>query len=170
MPLSAILMRVLEAAPGSSLSDLDKILLTALVTAVVAIAGQLLAKFLVEPIHEYRKVIGGVAYALMYHAHYFADSGPVPPEQVSEIEKAADEYRRLACDLMARTVAVPGYRVLGAARMMRPYSQMLDARGALWGLANALARPDFELKLQRAREAAKALKLTAIDPGLFRLE
>ncbi len=146
--------------------DLDKILLTALFGIFVFVLGQIVVKFLIEPLYEYRKVVSSIASALLYHAHYYSDSG-LHNVELAEVKEAADQFRQLATELTARTVAIPGYRLLGMLRIVRPYKEILAARGSLWGLSNTLHRPDWERKMQLAREAANALKLTAIEPGLF---
>lgn len=62
------------------MSDLERILLTSALTilgvVVVLVMGQLLSKFLIEPIHELRKVVGEVRFSLAFtsandsHAHF----------------------------------------------------------------------------------------------------
>jgi len=152
------------------MSDLDKILLTAGATVIggviVLVIGQIITRFLLEPLLEYRSAVGAIADALLYYAHFFADSGPRIVE-MKEVNDAADRIRRLAVELTAKTITIPGYRILGRIRLIRPYEEMLRARGALWGLSNSLIRGDWQRKLHLASEAAKALKITAIDPGLL---
>ncbi|MGH7615414.1 MAG: hypothetical protein ACREMW_15395, partial [Gemmatimonadales bacterium] len=126
---------------------------------IVLVVGQVFIRFLIEPLHEQRKVVGAIADALIYHAHYFADSGRPVVQDLAELNAAADQFRRLASELTAKTITVPGYRLLGWVRVMRPYGRILEARRSLWGLSNALARPDWQLKLR--------LRITAIDEGLL---
>ena len=150
--------------------ELTKILLTSAVTVlggiIVLVLGQIATRFVIEPIMEYRKVVGSIADALLYYAHFFADSGPRVVE-AQEVKEAAERIRRLAVELTAKTITIPGYRFLGRIGVIRPYDVMLKARRALWGLSNSLMRGDWQRKLNLASEAAKALKITAIDSGLF---
>ena len=150
------------------MSDLDKILLTAVTTVVggvtVLTIGQVLTRFLIEPIHEQRKLVGLIADALLYYAHYLADSFDRP---ISEVGEAPDKFRRFAAELMAKTVAVPGYRLWGWLRVIRPFSQIIKARGALFGLSNSLHRKDWERKIKLAQEIATALKITEVDTSLL---
>ena len=123
------------------MSEVDKIILTTLATifggVAVFVLGQLATKFLIEPIYEQRKVVGSIADALIYFAHHFADSVARP---FDETRDASDRFRRLASELMARTVAIPGYRSFGWLRAVRPYHEVVTARGALIGLSNTLHR------------------------------
>lgn len=150
------------------MSDLDKILLTALATVVggvtVFTTGQVLTRFLIEPIHEQRKLVGSIADALLYYAHYLADSFDRP---IAEVGEAPDKFRRFAAELMAKTVAIPGYRFWGWLRVIRPFSQVIKARGALFGLSNTLHRANWERKIKLAQEIAMALDITEIDKGLL---
>jgi len=150
------------------LSDLDKILLTSLATVIggviVFTVGQVLTRFLIEPIYEQRKLVGAIADSLIYYAHYFADSFERP---IKEVGEAPDKFRRLASELMAKTVAVPGYHLWGSLRVIRPFTQVIRARGGLFGLSNTLHKADSERKIALAREVAAALKITEVDAALL---
>src|SRR4051812_9700804 len=102
---------------AAEMSDLDKILLTALTTIIggvtVFVIGQIIQRFIIEPIHEQRKLVGAIANTLLYYAHYLPDSVDRPIKDVGE---APDKFRRLATELTAKTVAVPGYRLWGFVR------------------------------------------------------
>ena len=152
----------------TTLSDLDKILLTALTTVVggiaVLTAGQVLTRFFIEPIHEQRKLIGSIADSLLYYAHYLADSVDRP---ISEVGEAPDRFRRLATELMAKTVAIPGYRLWGWLGVIRPFGRVIKARGALFGLSNSLHRADWQRKVALAQQVATALNITEIDKSLL---
>jgi len=150
------------------LSDLDKILLTALTTVIVGVivftVGQVLVKFLIEPIYEQRRLVGTIADSLIYYAHYLADSFE---RSIKEVGEAPDKFRRLASELMAKTVAIPGYHFWGWLRVIRPFKQVIRARGALFGLSNTLHRANWERKVALAREVASALKITEVDAELL---
>jgi hypothetical protein len=151
-----------------NLSDLEKILLTTLATVLGGVAvftvGQVLTRFLIEPIHEQRKLVGTIADSLLYYAHYLADSFDRP---IAEVGEAPDKFRRLAAELMAKTVAIPGYRVWGWLRVIRPFNQVIAARGALFGLSNTLHRADWQRKIELARQIAATLNVTEVDSGLL---
>jgi hypothetical protein len=150
------------------MSDLDKILLTALATVFggvsVFVVGQVLTRFFIEPIHEQRQLVGKVADALLYYAHYLADSFDRP---IAEVGEAPDRFRRLATELMAKTVAIPGYRFWGWLHIVRPFGEIVKARASLFGLSNSLHRKDWERKIALAQEIAAALNVTQIDKELL---
>ncbi len=149
------------------MSELDKILITSAATVLggvtVFTVGQVLSKFFIEPIYEQRKLVGAVADALIYYAHHFADS---LERTIPEVQPASDRFRRLAAELMARTVAVPGYRVWGRLRVIRPFPRVVEARASLIGLSNTLHSADFQRKLKLASSVATALAVREVDVGL----
>ena len=126
--------------------------------------GQLLTRFFIEPIYEQRKLVGEIADSLLYYAHYLADSFDRP---IAEVGEAPDKFRRFAAQLMAKTVAIPGYRFWGSLRVIRPFGEVIKAREALFGLSNNLHKANSERKVNLAQEIASALNIAEIDKGLL---
>ena len=91
------------------MDDLTKILLTSSLTAigavVVFVASQILAKLIIEPIHDLKKALGEIRYALVFHAQ--AIMTPVGDRERED--KASEALRKLACDLRSKVEAVPFY-------------------------------------------------------------
>ncbi len=85
------------------MSDLTKIVLTAGLTifggVVVFVVGQLIVKFVVEPMHELKRVFAEIRFALIYYAQ--AIHTPVPGDDKRSHE-AAVALRRHAADLWAK--------------------------------------------------------------------
>jgi hypothetical protein len=152
------------------LTEPIKILLTAAVTVVGGVTvftiGQVFAKFFIEPLHEQRKLIGTIADSLIYYAHHFSDSQERP---FAEVRDASDCFRRHASTLMARTVAIPWYRLWALLRLVRPFADIIAARRALIGLSNSLNSADWQRKHKLALQAASALDVTAIDADMLKL-
>ena len=88
------------------MTDIDKIVLSALFSIVVYVIGQLLSKFLIEPLHELRKVAGEVRFNLSFHASTIH----TPIGRSEESSKAAKEaLLKNSCDLISKLHAVPLY-------------------------------------------------------------
>ena len=95
------------------MSDLDKILLTSTFTilggVIVFVIGQLLSKFLIEPIHELKKAIGEVRFNLAYYA-------PIIHTPISRnMERSDAAYgaiMRNSCELLTKADAIPLYGCL----------------------------------------------------------
>lgn len=146
------------------MSDIQTLVFTSALTiaggVLVTVIGQILIKFLIEPIYSQRLVVGEIADALAYHANDFIVAQDRPIEDFSEV---ALRLRRLASQLMARTVAIPAYKVLGFVRLIRPFSQIQQARWALRSLASQIHTGTAEDKWRSARTIATALRLAPID-------
>lgn len=95
------------------MGDLDKIILTSAFTivggVVVYVAGQLLSKFLIEPMHELKKTIGDVRFNLAFHAPTIHTPIGRTPERS---EMAHDALLRNSCELLTYVDAIPFYRAL----------------------------------------------------------
>lgn len=66
--------------------------LTALFAVIVFVAGQLAQRFILEPIQEQRKIIGEIAFSLLFHANVMdmarrANSGLIQIEEPIEVAK-----------------------------------------------------------------------------------
>jgi len=95
------------------MSDLEKILWTSASTilggVIVFVSGQLLSKFLIEPIQELRKAIGEVRFNLAYYAAII--HSPISRDK-ERSDKAYDAIMRNSCDLLTKADAIPFYRFL----------------------------------------------------------
>lgn len=92
------------------MSDLDKILVTSASTifggVIVFVIGQLLSKFLIEPIQELKKAIGEVRFNLAY----FAPVIHTPISRDKECSDTAyDAIMRNSCELLTKADAIPFY-------------------------------------------------------------
>lgn len=93
------------------MNELIKIVLTASFTVagavVVFVIGQLLGKFVIDPVHELKKVLGEIRFALLFHAP--AISTPVG-DRASE-DEAAKVLRRLSSELHTKVNSIPFYNI-----------------------------------------------------------
>jgi len=119
-----------DDAANSSMSDLFKIVLTAVVGALLGIfgfvVGQIIQKLFIEPIQEQRKIIGRIAYALTYWVNISELDTPqqielLEPWQTQRAEKvkeAAHAVRELASDLRASIKTIPWYGLMEKLRFV----------------------------------------------------
>ena len=95
------------------MSDLEKILWTSASTilggVIVFVSGQLLSKFLIEPIQELRKAIGEVRFNLAYYNNII--HAPISRDK-ERSDKAYDAIMRNSCDLLTKADAIPFYKFL----------------------------------------------------------
>ncbi len=118
-------------------------ILTILTAVIIFVLGQIILKFIIEPLHEQWKVIAEIADALIYYANAF------PTDQESEKAKEAhDTYRQLATKLQAKTKMIPLYSFLQRLNLVIDRSLITKAVRELIGLSNEvyfphMANPDI---------------------------
>ena len=84
---------------------------TVLVGVFVFVAGQLIAKFVIEPVHELRKAIGETRFNLLFYAP--AILTPIGRTRESA-DRARDALRKSSADLLIRSEAIPFYGLVSA--------------------------------------------------------
>jgi len=104
------------------LEDLTKILLTSAATIIggvfVYTAGQVITRFFIDPYHEYRKVVGEIADALIYHANVYMNPGGGSPNEprAARIDATSDTLRQKASlfvSMHMRSRAITSLRSVG---------------------------------------------------------
>lgn len=92
------------------MNDIDKILLTSFLTiftsVIILVFGQVVIRFIIDPVHDLKKTLGEIDFALAFHAPAIhTPFGKEEPE--NEAQKA---LMKLSCDLRAKTGGIPLYR------------------------------------------------------------
>ena len=78
-------------------------------TLILAI-GQVVQRWMAEPMLAVRAAIGGVDFAVTYHANVYMNPGPWEDRPRREaVLNCSDEFRRLAAQLSASSRAAPGW-------------------------------------------------------------
>ena len=121
------------------MSSLVTAALTAFFGVIVFVSGQLLQRFVFEPILEQRKIIGEIAYSLLYHANVM-DVSRVEPKlvQVEEPLAAVRYLRSLGGRLRATLWAIPFYGLLSALGVVPKRKAIMTASSGLVGWSNSI--------------------------------
>ena len=140
------------------MSELCTILLTSCLTVLTGttlfVIGQIVSKFLIEPILEQRRVIGEIAYSLIFYARDYTSPGLGKRDRMDE---ASEVLRQHASQLRARTHAIPWYGFWALLRRVRKYEDVLEASKRLIGLSNSIHQGDGLRNYQLARDIEKLL-------------
>jgi hypothetical protein len=138
--------------------EITKILLTVLGGAVVLVFGQIATRFFIEPYHEYRKLVGEIADALVYYANVSSSSNP------DIRERASDKYRQQASLLRVRAFVAPSCFV--KYNLIPSWEAIMEASSALIGLENSYAGRDspdvFRERTKERNTIIKNLKLPSL--------
>lgn len=100
---------------------------------MVFVLGQLVLKFLLEPLQQYKEVKGEVSYAL----HYYANIGGPPGFATEEERQEAQKHLRgLASKVRVCYHKIPWYRFFAGIGWLPKKSALLKASDALTGWSN----------------------------------
>jgi hypothetical protein len=126
------------------MDDLTKILLTSSLTVLggvfIFVAGQLLGKFIIEPVQDLKKLLGEIRFALIFYAPAIL----TPTGDKAGEEDAQKALRRTSCDLRSKVEAIPFYGTLSFISCgFLPYKKKaFKASTLLMGLSNSVHQPD----------------------------
>lgn len=123
------------------------------------VVGQVVQRFVIEPIQEHRQVIGEIAHALTFDGNV----GMMSPKE--RRDEAHLRLRQLAARLRATLWTVPRYEVFQRLRFVTPADRVTEASTDLVGWSNGLVLSggdDIE-NGRRQRRIAKQLRIP--DPN-----
>ncbi len=122
------------------MGDFAKIFVTFIFTAagavLVFVITQLFGKLVIEAVQDFRKTLGEIRYALVFHAQ--AISTPVGDTD-GEAE-ASKTFRRLSCELRSKVESIPLYEFWSrwSGRFLPPKNCVFQAASHLIGLSNSV--------------------------------
>ncbi len=164
------------------MSDLSNVLIAVVSGVAIFVIGQLVVKFIIEPLHSYRELVGRIAYSLIYFANVTTavqdylikqvealEQLPEPRKSIAESrirqsiqsnwDKADDAQKTLrqqASELMGSTNAIPLYDLWAFFRLLPRKKNILKASENLIGLSNEISSGRSS---SREPEIAKALNI-----------
>jgi len=131
---------------------------TAMIGAGLLVFGQVLQRWVVDPLLAVRAVVGEVDFALTYYARTYMNPGPYegrPREQI--VRDCSDELRRLGARLSASSRAAPGWWVRWLPFGVPARRRVGEAVDAMIGLSNRVSDGDAERSAQN-RDDARELR------------
>lgn len=138
--------------------ELSKILFTAFITVftgvIVLVVGQLLQRFFIEPLNEFSRTVGEIAFALIYYANVYA--GTTSHEEILEASKT---LRKLAAGLIPSVYAVHGYTFFALLGFVPKKRQVNEATNRLIVLSNSLFHSDFSVVEENRTSVQKLLRI-----------
>jgi hypothetical protein len=106
---------------------------TALFGVIVFVVGQAVLKIVIEPIQEYREVLGKISYALLFYANVDNRSSP------DIVRETRNHLRNLAGQLHTSIQKIPCYNLLALLRVVRKRKDVMAASKELVGWSNSLS-------------------------------
>lgn len=154
------------------MSELEKIVRTATFTifggVLVYVIGQLLSKFLIDPTHELKKVIGEVRFNLAFYAPTIHTPIARTPERS---DKAYEALLKSSCELFAKVNAIPFYGLVSCISFgfLPSKKHIRDAATQLRGLSTYMhetgdkANSHVEVIGNRIARIEKCLNLESLE-------
>lgn len=135
---------------------------TVLAGVSVFVIGQLLIKFLLDPLQEYFRLKGDIADALIYYAHVYSNPGVGSDELMREAHEC---LRKHASSLLSRKGAIPFYQFWAKIGLLPVREQILFAHVNLIGLSNGLFRNDRESIVHNDTRVSHIVNALGLDIG-----
>jgi hypothetical protein len=149
------------------MADVVKPILTTLATIVPAtlifVIGQILTRFVLEPIQDQARTVGRIAFSLLA----YADLSP-ETHKTDRLEEASRALRELAAQLRASRRVIPGYNFFAFARCVISRSVLLESSAMLIHWSNTIYHGDTQPYRQRLAELLKVPGLDCVAPPCMR--
>jgi hypothetical protein len=141
--------------------ELFKIVLTASCTLIggvfLLVTSQILTRFIVDPLLDFRRLLGEVGHTLVFNSQYLFN--PVQTASTPEFEKAKRDCRNLASRLRSFSNAVPLYAKLARVRLVPRQDSVYQASAALIGLSNTNGDTPVAAVDKQYKQVAALLKI-----------
>jgi len=167
------------------MSEVFQAALTVLGGILVFATGQMAVKFLIEPWHAYKRLVGEIAHSLVYYDNvttYLRDQYEKRLNALAETDEAGNEWlrerltefvsresesvddarttlRHQASELMATTNAIPVYGLWSFFHLLPRRADVNRASSDLIGLSNSLGASYPASRSERKRRIAKCLDI-----------
>jgi hypothetical protein len=115
------------SAVNTGSSELRTAALTVVLGFVVFVLGQIVQRFFLEPMQEQKRIIGEIAFAVLYYGNVSIMANK------ERQEEAVFHLRKLAGQLRATLWTVPWYRLFESLRMVEKRENVLTASEQLVG-------------------------------------
>ncbi len=139
------------------------VFLTILAGVSVFVIGQFILKFIIDPILEFKRVIGEIAHSLIEYADVYTSPG-IRAEDLNN--KIMSEFRKLSSKLQAHMHLIPAYRWCASVFFLPKLEKIIVASRGLIYLSNTVSKDRDEQGLRnhvRANEIQEALGIYIPD-------
>lgn len=134
---------------------------TIITGVVVFVAGQLVLKLVIDPVHDFKRTVADIVHALAEYAGVYSNpGGAVPAIQV----KASEELRKLSARLNAQMFLIPSYDTVSKVFRLPPRKAVREISGHLIYLSNAVFPSAQGLGLNSAERADKIYEALGVKP------
>lgn len=151
---------------------------------IVFLAGEIIVRFFLAPLHRLKEVKGEIASTLLFHANnYGQEYKPLEPilndpssdqrtidERVelaktwnSDLSKASDETRSMAAKLISAAESIPAYDLLSSCKVVPPKKSILQAKTDLIGLSNSFSPNEVAASATKSKAICRLLDINFVE-------
>lgn len=109
---------------------------TILASVFVFVLGQIVLRFLIEPVQAFKVTIGEVAHKLILHTNLYAN--PKPRGDNKQQDEAFREFRELASKLQSSIYLIPYYNISSKIFALPTQQKVIEACGNLIAIYNGV--------------------------------
>ncbi|SFS70204.1 hypothetical protein [Paenibacillus sp. BC26] len=152
----------------------------ALLTSIFTVTGgliifffsQIILKYLIEPISDYRKLRYQISIQLVFYANRisnpveFNDVNSKNEKLVKDVNEASNAFRKLASELIGVINIIPMYPLFSLIRLVPNTKDIIDASSNLIGLSNSIWKygddneePQRKYNEENRKEIKRLLKI-----------
>lgn len=136
--------------------------LTVITGTAIYVLGQLISKFVIEPIHKQKEVIGEIGDALVFYANIYSNPGTGSKEKADEASK---RFRQLSGLLRSKSYLIPSYDRIAYMKLVPLRTDIEKAASSLIGISNSVyGGPDEAISQQHNDRYVQELRRSLAIP------
>lgn len=136
------------------MNPFTQIFITVISGVFIFVIGQIIIKFIIEPIHQLKLLFGEIADDLIFYADIYSNPGIADP---IEARKGSDKIRKDASTLNARLQAIPFYLTWHKLNWLPSIKDVTDANVRLIQVSNSFFKGGDPLRTGDSVDKIKTL-------------
>ena len=129
---------------------------TVLVGVSVFVSQQIVEKFFITPLNDYRRTVADVSFNMIYYANVYTNPGT--GDHDTQV-KASEKLRESASKLISTSYMINGYWILQLFRQIPSRKQVNEAANLIIMLSNSTFRGDVQQIETWSKRISKLLNL-----------
>ena len=141
--------------------DFTKVIITGVLVFVI---GQIISRFLLDPISDLRKIIDEAKSTIIFRANYYCNPGDVKdevdaisPKLAEERDKTSFELRKIASQLFATIDSVKVYTLFYWLNLIPKKAELKNVASLMIGLSNSIYNGHCQTNVSQKEKCEKAL-------------
>lgn len=141
------------------------IVLTIIGGVVIFVVGQLVLKFVIEPIQDLNRLRGEIVYSLMFYSNVYMNAPPSYTdlrEDNQTRDKVQNIFRQLASQLCPKASMIPWFGIWYRLKIVPEFENIKLAKTELIGLSNSIHDVNVELNKIRREKIQELLNVKIV--------